>query len=213
MSRLRPFLCRRGPVLAWLLAALPVLADGVVEEARLYRQEGWVRVEVRAGDLLDARTASTVDSGLPGTCVYSLRLVDPDERAVAERILELSLLLDLWENRYILDGPRGRHVFATLAAADSAWSHIDAVDLCRGPELSPGLAYRLHVQIAVQPLAPEVRQQLSRYVSSHSSRNREELSLDLGALFGRILGGGSAGKDHVRYTSPPFRAADLEVRP
>ncbi|MFH1843037.1 MAG: hypothetical protein ABIF77_07490 [bacterium] len=197
----------------WLLVAVSAQAGGIVEVIHIYRQAGQVRLELRAREILDRRTASTVDSGLPGTCVYHLQLLDEAEQVVVEFFLELTLQLDLWENRYLLDCPSGRHVFPSLAAADSAWSHLIGIDLCPEPRLAPDLGYRLQVQIAVQPLAPEVRKRLSRYVSSNSSRNREELALDLGAVFGRILGGDGPDNDNVRFVSPWFRIGDLEERP
>jgi len=213
MSVLTPLRSCYWLAVIWLLVAWSAQAGGIVEVIHLYRQAGQVRLELRAREILDQRTASTVDSGLPGTCVYHLQLLNEAEQVIEEFVLELTLQLDLWENRYLLDSPSGRHVFPSLAAADSAWSHLVGIDICPTPRLTPGLGYRLQVQIAVQPLAPEVRARLSRYVSSNSSRNREELALDLGAVFGRILGDDGSDSDHVRFASPWFRLGDLEERP
>ncbi len=186
---------------------------GTVEHLRPFRHQGRLFVEVLATDLLDARTASTIDSGLPGTCVYHIRIEDDQQVLVAERYLDLSLRFDLWENEYLLDGPTGQVSFTSLAAADSAWSHLPGVDLCLVDRLGPDRRYRVQVQIAVQPLAPEDRARLSRYVSSNSGRNREELALDLGALFGQLLGKGSAEQAPTRTVGPFFRRRDLEERP
>lgn len=197
----------------WLLTAAGAQAAGSVEEVYIYKQTGSLRVEMHAGDLLDERTASTIDSGLPGTCVYYLRLEDQNESLVAEQFLEFSLQLNLWENLYFLSAPTGQLVYETLAAADSAWSHLYAVDVCPLARLERERAYRVQVQIAVQPLAPEVRERLSKYVSSNSSRSREELAVDLSALLGRLLGGSGSAGDQARFTSDLFHIGDLEERP
>ena len=142
--------------LVWIVASLA----GQVTDVRVYRRSDHLYVDVTAARLLDERTAMTVDSGLPGTCVYRLRLEDREHRPVAERWVEMSLRLDLWENVYRLDGLGGPRNFATLAAADSAWSRVEAQRLCTADRLQPDARYRLLLTIAVQPLAPADRERL-----------------------------------------------------
>ncbi len=191
------------------------LAASAVEMAKLtpYRQAGRLLVNLEARQLLDAPTASTIDSGLPGTCVYRLGLESLEGSVIKEHLLTFSLRLDLWENLYILDGPGGQTSFSSLAAADSAWSRLRDIDICGLDRLTADEEYRLRVQILVQPLGPEQRARLSHYVSSNSGRNRDELALDLGAIFGRLMGGGDGGEDHSVFTSTSFSLGGLEVSP
>ncbi len=213
MTRPRVSTWRILNILVMIAATSIVQAAGTIDQMRPFRHQGRLFVEVQASDLLDERTASTIDSGLPGTCVYHIRVEDTNQMLVAERFLDLSLRLDLWENIYLLDGPMGQTSFNSLAAADSAWSHLPGVDLCTIERLVPSQLYQVQVQIAVHPLAPEDRARLSRYVSSNSGHNREELALDLGALFGRLLGKGSSDKAQTRAVSPIFQREDLEEQP
>jgi hypothetical protein len=112
-------------------------ADDRVTLLRPFPQNDRLFVELQAAELLNDRTASTIDSGLPGSCVYHIQIVDSDDHTLAERIVDLTLRLDLWENVYLLDDPAGTTTLTSLAAADSAWSHLPGVDLCALSRLSP----------------------------------------------------------------------------
>jgi len=198
--------------LAFLWAAT-VLAEGRIAALHLFRSGEWIKAEVRAQHLLDERTRLTVESGLPGTCLYQLRLEDASGQAVVERYQELSLRLDLWENRYLLQEDDETRAWPSLAAADSALSHLANYALCPLSALQSGGEYHVVVQIAVRPLAPEDRRRLSRYVSRNSAAGSEEVALDLGALFSHILGEKGGSRRLIRYEGPPFRAADLKEGP
>jgi hypothetical protein len=195
-----------------LALALPAPA-GVVKELTLFRGEGGVRVDLTAEDLLDERTALTVDSGLPGTCLMHLRVEDRDEETVAEQFVEWTLRYDLWENVYRLDGPRGAHVYETMAAADSAWSRLRSHLVCPGDRLHADRDYRLVVRIAVEPLAPEDRERLGRYVRRNSGGAGEELAFDVGAAISRLFGGSRGKESALRAATPYFRIDELGRRP
>jgi len=188
-----------------------LLADGVVEEVRSYQRAPWLLAELRVRDLLDERTSSTIDSGLPGTCVYHIRLEDDSANVVDERFLEMSLRHDLWENHYLLDGPGGLSTFPSIAEADSAWSHLRDVVICATKRLDPTKRYRIQVEVAVQPLGPTERERLSKYVSGSSSQRNGEVALDVGAFLGRLLANSSGSEDFVRFTGPYFQIGDLEI--
>ena len=195
---------------ALVLLALPANA-GRIAEARLYVTAGSVRVDLTATDLLDQRTESTIDSGLPGTCVFGLHL-ESRRSTLGETFVEQSLRLDLWENIYLLRRGIVEERFGSLAEADSAWSNLENIELVRQSVLVAERQYRLVVQVAVRPLAPEDRERMSRYVQKHSGSGSEELSLDLGALFAGMFGRGD--KDQVaRFESEWFLPVELEVRP
>ncbi len=196
-----------------LAGALPSLASTQVSELSVSRLEGRLCLDMQARELLDERTALTVDSGLPGTCLFHISLEDDQHTIAVDHYLEQSLRLDLWENRYILDGPTGRRDFPSLAAADSAWSRLDQHTICPLEQLQVDRRYRVVVQIAVQPLATADRERLSRYVSRHSGGNNEELALDLGALFTRLLGRKGGGDQIMRHNGPYFAVRDLEEGP
>ncbi len=196
-----------------LLAASGAFGSAAVTDLRAHRRNGQLRLELHAVELMDERTASTIDSGLPGTCVYYISLLDSEDKIQSERLAEFHLRLDLWENSYQLNCPNGLHSFVSLAAADSAWSHLPDLDICETAALDPLADYHFQVRISVQPLAPKDQDRLSRYVTESGSGKREELALDLGALFGRLLKGSRGGRDETRFTSGSFRIGDLEERP
>ena len=108
--------------LSWLLLALPV---GAAEIRSLLpgATDGWLSFSLSARDLLDPRTTSTIESGLPGNCIYQVSLVDAEGDVLEHRFYNFTLRFDVWEELYRLDGPGGERVFASLAAADSAWAH------------------------------------------------------------------------------------------
>lgn len=198
-----------------LLAARPTAAAAVgqITELRLFRSGGALHAEVRSRDLLDERTRSTIESGLPGTGLYLFRVEDRAGRAVAEIVVERTLRFDLWENRFLLEGEEATRALQSSAEADSAFSHL--ADCVLGPlhRLQPGTEYRVVVQIAVRPLAPEDRRRLSRYVSRTSGGGGEEVALDLSVVFGRILGEKSKARPSVQHTGPYFRVDELPEGP
>jgi hypothetical protein len=209
---------RRRDRIGILLGGLAVFVSGAsgqgsVTDLHLFNKQGWVRAEVRTHGLLDKRTTLTIESGLPGTCLYLFRLEDRAGRAVAEQCTELSLRYDLWDNRYILENGGVSLALPTLAAADSALSHLQAAEICPASRLLPTNEYRVVLQIAVRPLAPEDRERLSRYVSRNSSGGREEVALDLSVLFGRALDERNSSRPVVRQEGPFFRLRDLAGEP
>lgn len=193
------------------LVGLPASAE--IVDLRVWRQDGWVRLDLHARDLLDARTTSTVESGLPGTCVYDLRIEDRGGVVVAERLLQMSLRFDLWEGHYLLEGADGARSLPSLAAADSAWSRLAGEPVGRLDRLGPAIEYRLVARIVVRPLAPGDRERLSRYLSQHSGGGLEQVNLDLGAILSGIFGRRAPGERIVESSSGWFRPGDLEERP
>lgn len=186
---------------------------GQVTDLRPFRSGGSLCVEIRARDLLDERTRLTVESGLPGTCLYLLRVEDRGGRAVLERFVERTLRFDLWENRFLLEDERGARALPSRAAADSAFSHL--ADCALGPltRLHAGQEYRVVVQIAVRPLAPEDRRRLSGYISRTSGGGGEEVALDLSVVFRGILGGKARSKPSAQHAGPFFRVDELPEGP
>jgi len=199
-------------VMALSLVWVVLVSAGQVTEVDIYQRGDQLQVDVVATDLLDQRTSMTIESGLPGTCVYGLRLEDDEQQPVVERWVEMSLRFDLWENIYRLDGLGGPRSFTTLAAADSAWSRIEVPGFCAAARLRSDASYRLILTIAVQPLAPEDRERLSRYVSRNSGGGGEELALDVGKVLARLFRGTGNGKRSGLHVGEFFRLGDLEVR-
>jgi hypothetical protein len=213
-SGLRRFGGRR-----WLLPlglaflAARAFGQGSVTELLLFRTSESLRAEVRAHGLLDERTTLTIESGLPGTCLYRLRLEDRSGRLVAERYVQRSLRFDLWENRYLLESAEETLALPTLAAADSAISRLADCDLCPLSRLRSTEEYQLILQIAVCPLAPADRDRLSRYVSRNSAGDGEEVALDLSGLFGRAMEEKGTSRQIIGSASPFFRPGDLREAP
>jgi len=185
---------------------------GSIERVQLFRKQGWLLVNLQARDLLDDRTVSTVESGLPGSCVYQIDLEDPDGNRIIGRRVELSIRLDLWEDHYVLGSAQDPIVLPTLASADSALSHVGAVRLLPLEGLIETHEYRLHVSVSVQPLAASDQARISRYVSQNTGGARQEFALNLSALFNRMFGQrGDAEGSPFRSTS--FRPQQLEELP
>jgi len=195
---------------ALLLTALvtAVVSDAaVVDVLEVGRQDGELRVTARARDLLDTRTRSTVESGLPGSGVLEFTVEGRDRAVVARRVLERSLRLDLWRDRYVHESGDTAREYRTLAAADSAWSRVDGLPLVRLADLDPAREYRVRLRIRVEPLRAEDRGRVSRFVRQGSGA-REEFRLDLSALVRRWFGGGDEGEDTGAATDW-FRVGEL----
>ena len=195
------------------LLAAPAFGQGRVTELLLFRMGESLRADVRAQDLLDERTTQTIESGLPGSCVYLLRLEDRSGRLVAERYVERSLRFDVWENRYDLESAEETLALPTLAAADSVISRLANCDLGPLSRLRPEEEYQLTLQIAVRPLGPEDRERFSRYVSRNSAGGGEDVALDLSGLFGHATEETGSSRQVIARSSPFFRAGDLREAP
>ena len=202
-----------------LMASLagPAVADDAVRaevvDTEVRVAADWVHVDIQLRNLIDMRTASTIDSGLSGVCVYEVSLLGNSDEPVGRRVWTLSLEHDLWEDRYYVRGDQVDHDLPTLAAMDSLCSRVDNLRLLPADRLDPETDYRLTVSVEVLPLASVDQDRLSQYVSRRGGGTREELDLDLGSIFGRLLGGGRAGRTSVSYTSPPFRARSMGWSP
>ena len=192
--------------------AVPAFGQGSVTELLLFRTGESLRADVRARDLLDERTTLTVESGVPGTCAYLLRLEDRSSRLVAERYVERSLRFDVWEKKYLLESAEETLALPTLAAADSVISRLANCDLCPFSRLRPEEEYQLIVQIAVRPLAPDGRERLFGYASRNSSGG-EEVAFDLSGLFGHTEEEKGSSRQVIGRASPFFRAGDLKEAP
>jgi hypothetical protein len=71
--------------------------------------------------------------------------------------------------------------------------------------------YQLHVEISVRSIAMADRLRLAEFVSRSSSAGRQELHVDVGALFSRLAGHEDSGGEE-RFASPRFRPASLAVQ-
>jgi hypothetical protein len=209
---------RAGGILLFLTMAWAVVAAGAdrtdqaaVVDTDLRAANGWLYADIQLRDVLDMRTASTIDSGLSGVCAYEVTLLGPGDAALGRRTWTLRLEHDLWEDRYLVRSDEGTHDLPSLAAMDSLCSQIQDLRLLPLERLEPDTEYRLSLVMEVLPLAAEDQDRLSHYISRRGSDNREELDLDLGSLFGRLFTGGRAGRTSLAYEGPPFRPRSLEV--
>lgn len=205
---------RRALFLLMALAALGAARSraGEVIDARPARSGSWLVVDLRTADLLDDRTRSTVESGLPGTCLLQVELRDERGELTARRLVERSLEFDLWEDVVrMIEGTR-EQVFDSLAAADSSWSHFDGLHLAPWSRLSPNQKYHLRVRLDVVPLGAEERQRVSQWVSRSESGDRRELSIDVGGLVARFLGGGKDGADATVWRGEEFQTDSIAIR-
>lgn len=206
---------RFASCIPFALAALPLGAHAAarVDSLAAYRASGWLHCDVVATGLLDARTASTVESGLPGSCVYRIEVQDERGTAIVRREVAMQLRLDLWSGSYLLDGFEGERAFSTRAAADSAWSHPTRVRLAPLEQLRRDRSYRLVARVVVSPLASRDRARLTRYVSQRSGEGSEEFSLDVGGLLDRFLRGGRESEASAPAIGPPFLWPELRESP
>ncbi len=212
--------CPGIPVLLLLIAALAMAAPARAQDggqprvlgAELAVRDGWLVAQIRLSGLIDQRTASTIDSGLPGICAYEVVLRGPDG-GVRERLTwTVRLEHDIWEDRYLVRGPDGAREVASIAAMDSAAAHVADLRILPVAELRPEREYRLEVSVEVLPLGAEAEDRLTRYLSRRGGGSREELDVDLGSLFSRVFGGGGGGggRTSIAWTGPGFRPRALD---
>lgn len=197
-------------VLTALACALPAASAEIVE-VRPWRQDQWLVVNVRATDLLDARTRSTVESGLPGSLGLDLFVEEEGVGVVAESAVQRSLELDLWEGTVQLRESSLTKILPSLAAADSAWSSFEALRLIPWDVLSAEGRYRIHVQLRVRPLGVDDRERVARWVSRSDDGNRRDVRLDVGKLLRHLVGGERSPTEAgvTRSQSAFFRPLDL----
>ena len=176
-------------------------------------EEGWLVVDLQLGDLLDDRTRSTVESGLPGSCLIEVELRDAGADYSVTRRLERSLEVDLWEDvvRMIENGRE--LVFASIAEADSAWSRWSSLRVAQWATLSADREYHLRVAVHVQPLGAEERERVSRWVSAGDRGDRRDVSIDMGGLVRRFFGSGDDGGEVEVWRGPAFRLETIGNTP
>ena len=196
-----------------LLGGGRVFSAARIEDARLYRTQGWVRADIRGLDLLDPQTTSTIESGYPGTCAYYVFLEDLAGRMISEQYVLRSLSRVLWEISYVLVDPDGERTFPALAVADSAISHLPACAVCPVTRLRDAEEYRLVVVIDVRPVGPEDRRQFSNYLTHDTSDGDEDAPVNLGAMLTRIFGTPQESERVIRHVGPFIRVADLPEGP
>lgn len=185
-----------------------------IEGLEVYRSNGWLACEIRSSEMMDPRIRSTVESGLPGACLYELRLKWSDDGEILRVPLQLSLRLDLWKEVYYVEGAGRRERFASLALADSAWAHLEGVRLLPLDQLDANRALELEVMLIVSPLGAEQRAWIDDYVSQASRNQRSELSLNLGGFLKKVFGKDSGtGQASANLVSAPFTVRGLEARP
>jgi hypothetical protein len=193
--------------------AVPAFGQGTITDLLLFRTRDSLRAEVRAQNLLNKRTTTTIESGLPGSCVYLLRLQDRSGRPVAERYVEWNLRYDMWLGGYLLEGAEDTLALPTLAAADSAISRLANYDLCPVSRLQSGEEYQLVLQIAVRPLASGDRKHLFRFASHGGDADDAGITFDLNRIFGHALEEEEGSRQIIGRASPFFRAGDLKEAP
>jgi hypothetical protein len=199
-----------------LLGCLPgfVHAQTRIDGLEVYRRDGWLSCEIRSSDMMDPRIESTVESGLPGACLYELRLKWSDDGEIVRLPLQLSLRLDLWEEVYYVEGAGREERFSSLARADSAWAHLENVRLLPLDQLDANRPLELEVMLIVSPLGAEQRAWIDDYVSQASRNQRSELTLNLGGFLKKVFGNDKdAGRASASRSSAPFTVRGLEARP
>lgn len=191
-------------ILPFFLFEVAATFAASVVDAIPRRSGAWLVVDVITQDLLDERTRSTVESGLPGSCVLHVELQDRDGAISFARTVERSLVFDLWEDvARLTEGARER-VFPLLAVADSAWARFDAIPLAPWTSLASQTTYRLRVHLSVQPLGQEERERVSRWVTRSEQDERRAFAVDLGGLVRRFVGGAAREETSPVWIGPPF---------
>ena len=197
----------------WLLPATTI-AQTRIDQLEVYRSDGWLVCEIRSSEMMDSRIRSTVESGLPGACLYDLRLKWSDNGEILRLPLKLSLRLDLWEDTYYVEGAGQQESFASLDRADSAWAHLGGVRLMRLDQLDANRSLELEVVLLVSPLGAEQRAWIDDYVSQANRNQRNELSLNLGGFLKKVFGKSDAtDQASASMASAPFTVRGLEARP
>ncbi|RKZ13338.1 hypothetical protein DRQ53_13495 [bacterium] len=203
----------RLAVLAVALMSVTVSRAGEVTSADVRREGDWLVVDLQLADLLDERTRSTVESGLPGSCLLEIELRDERGKYSTTRRLERSLEVDLWEDVVRMIESSHELVFRSLAEADSAWSNWSSLRLAQWSSLPQGRTYHLRIGVHVQPLGAEERERVSRWVSAGDRGDRRDVSIDVGGLMRRFFGsGGDIGEVQV-WSGPKFQLDSIGGAP
>jgi hypothetical protein len=203
----------RLAVLTAAFLGVAVSHAGEVFDAQVRRESDWLVVDLQLANLLDERTRSTVESGLPGSCLLEISLLDDRSDFEVTRRLERSLEVDLWEDVVRMIEAGREILFSSIAEADSAWSDWSSLRLARLPSLTGGRSYHLEVTVHVQPLGAEERERVSRWVSESGRGDRTDVSIDMGGLVRRFFGSGDSGREIDVWRGRSFTLESLEERP
>lgn len=199
-----------GAVLIVALFSATFVRAGEVVDAQPRMDGGWLVLDLQLGALLDARTRSTIESGLPGSCLLEIELVDHDGEVSSVRRLERSLEVDLWEDLVRMLEQGRETQFASLAAADSAWAIWSSIPLAPESALDKRSSYSLRIAVEVRPLGSEERDRVSRWVSQSDRDGRRDMSIDMGGLVRRFFGS-SDDEDVAAWRGPQFTIEQLKT--
>ena len=203
----------RLAVLTVALSSVTVVRAGEVADVVVRHESDWLVVDLQLTDLLDARTRSTIESGLPGSCLLEIELRDDRADFAVTRRLERSLEVDLWDNVVRLIESGRELVFVSLAEADSAWSTWSSLRIAQWSSLSRGGSYQLQVSIHVQPLGAEERERVSQWVSESGRGDRTDVSIDMGGLVRRFFGKREDDSGVDVWRGPVFTLDSVEQTP
>jgi hypothetical protein len=203
----------RLAVLAVALSSVTVSRAGEVVDAQVRHEDDWLVVDLQLADLLDDRTRSTVESGLPGSCLLEIELRDDRSDFRASRRLERSLEVDLWEDVVRVVEAGRALAYGSIAEADSAWSDWRSLRIARWSTLPGGRAWQLRIAVHVQPLGAEERERVSRWVSAGDRGDRRDVSIDVGGLMRRFFGSGEDAREVDVWRGPTFRLESVEEKP
>lgn len=195
----------RLAVLAVALMSVTVSRAGEVVDAQVRQESGWLVADLQLADLLDERTLSTVESGLPGSCLLEVELRDDESDFRVVRRLERTLEVDLWEDVVRMIEAGRELAFASIAEADSAWSNWSSVRIAQWSTLPGDRTWHLRVAVHVQPLGAEERERVSKWVSAGDRGDRRDVSIDMGGLVRRFFGSGEDLGQVEVWRGPTFR--------
>jgi len=137
--------------------------------------------------LPDARSAETLESGLPAALIMAFSLLDADGREIGHSRVEVRIEPDLWEQVFLIRTPLMDQRVESLDAVSEILGRLGPLPVLPIGGLEEQSIMRLRLRLAVHPLATaEVERVQSLFGGEpdedEEDTDRREVSVGLGSL-------------------------------
>lgn len=182
---------------------------GVIEPATL---DSMLVCHVTTEGLPDARSAETLRSGLPSALVFAFTILDAAGRERGTLQTEVRIEPDLWEGILVVRSPLRNEKAKTIEDVASILANLGPLPAAPLRFIDPETAARVHVRLAVFPLAPDALERVHSALAGDATgeRDRQEVSVGLGTLVRYFLGRSPEEEWLATGQSAFFRLSALE---
>lgn len=167
--------------------------------------------EVTTRGLPDLASRETLLSGLPSALVFGITVRELSGRRIGGRRAVVRVEPDLWENRFVFRTPLFTRQVSAMRDVERLLAGLGPLPVIPLDHLDPDAAYRVHVRLAVYPLAPSETRRSRGLLTGQGldDPDRREVSVGLGALLKFFLGRTQRDRWISETESPPFRRQEL----